>query len=226
MNRVKERVRQAAEKSHRPLDEIKVLAVSKKQPVERIQELTELGFFSFGENYIQEAIEKQKQLEELALDWHFIGSLQSKKIKSIVGRFSLLHSVDRISLLIELNKRAELHKTVQEILLQVNVAEEATKTGLNEEQLPEFLDQCMQCSSLRLRGLMTMPPLVTHGEENQKYFARLRELLERSQPRLGAQGLSFDQLSMGTSHDFEVAIREGATIVRLGTLLMGPRSTI
>ncbi|MEZ4872864.1 MAG: YggS family pyridoxal phosphate-dependent enzyme [Bdellovibrionales bacterium] len=202
---------------------VELIAVSKLQSVGKIKELYALGQRSFGENYLQELQEKKSQFIQEKIVWHFIGSLQSKKIKKLVGNVEYIHSIDRLEHLIAVNDEAEKQKKVQKVLLQVNVAEEDSKSGFDRDELESVLLESENLNSVVVAGLMAMPPLVDDGEDNRIYFRAMRKMLTElsSSTRHPDQ---FINLSMGTSSDFEVAIEEGATMVRVGSELMGPRN--
>lgn len=202
----------------------RILAVSKLQPEQKIRDLYSQGQRHFGENYVQEALEKVEHLKDLSdLHWHFIGHLQKNKAKYVVGKFSLIHSVDSLELAQALSRQCQTKNLEQNILLQVNLAHEETKGGFDRPALLEKWSALTQLPGIHICGLMTMPPLTETGEEVRPYFKELRELLEqlRSGVNLGTHPLT--ELSMGTSHDYKVAVEEGATIVRLGTILFGER---
>lgn len=216
--RVKERIERAALKAGRDPNEVKLVAVSKTVEVARIRQAIEAGVTILGENYVQEA---QKKIEEIGkeVSWHFIGHLQSNKAKYAVRLFDLIHSVDSLSLAEELNRRAEREGRVIEVMIEVNLSGEATKFGTEEEKAVELARNLQQLKNLSLIGLMTMPPYFDDPEQSRPYFARLRALRER----MAKEGIVLKELSMGMSNDFEVAIEEGATYVRVGTAIFGPR---
>lgn len=195
----------------------KIIAVSKLQSQEKIVALARLGFQNFGENYIQEALEKQEQLSHLNLRWHLIGPIQKNKSRKILRRFSLIHSIDSIEIAERINAQLSENShgsQKQDILLQVNLANEATKHGFDEQNLENALSKLTQLGRLNVIGLMTMPPLENEAEMNRQYFIKLRKLRDK---------LALKELSMGTSHDYQVALDEGATMIRLGTVLFGER---
>ena len=193
--------------------EITLLAVTKTIPPERVDAALAAGITVFGENKVQEAKAKIPLVSSRA-HWHFIGHLQSNKARDAVELFELIHSVDSVKLAGELDKWAGHAGKTQPILLEINVAGEAQKFGIKPEDLPATLAQINQLSRLDVRGLMTVPPYCEEAEKVRPYFRRLRELRD-------ATGLC--ELSMGMSHDFEIAIEEGATIVRVGTAIFGER---
>lgn len=200
---------------------VSLLAVSKGQPFEKIDEAIREGQKDFGENYLQEALGKIEAFE--GVRWHFIGRLQTKKVKNVVGRFALIHSVDSIKLLDEIDRRARALDLRQPILIQVNIGHEESKGGLIAEQAYDMAMSAVQRPGVVLSGLMAMPPPSENPEECRPYFHRMRLLFDEIRSRMGEGVSAFRVLSMGTSQDFEVAIEEGATMVRVGTGLFGVR---
>lgn len=199
-----------------------VVAVSKKQPISKIEKLYHLGVHDFGENYLQEALEKIEIFKGLDIHWHFIGALQSKKIKEVVRHFQWIHTVSRFS---EIEKIAKVAKELGKnpnVLIQVNLAGESSKQGISPDELEEMIKVSLAFPSVKLRGLMFFPPLSDLEEESLYWFAKGKELFDRFQPEGGS---SFDSLSMGTSSDYHLAYRSGATHLRIGESLMGLRST-
>ncbi len=204
------------EKISSELSKNKICAVSKLQPPIKIRELYAKGQRIFGENYVQEALEKQDILKDLpGIEWHLIGHLQKNKAKQVVGKFSLIHSVDSLDLAKTLGRLAAARQLTQKVLIQVNLAEEESKSGFNKAEFEKAWPELQQIPGLNICGLMTMPPLTENPEDVRPYFRELARLL-RQRPGLTV-------LSMGTSHDYQVALEEGATIVRLGTILFGER---
>ncbi|MGZ3775271.1 MAG: YggS family pyridoxal phosphate-dependent enzyme [Pseudobdellovibrionaceae bacterium] len=202
----------------------RVLAVSKLQPEEKIRALYNEGQRLFGENYVQEALEKIEHLQDLHdIEWHLIGHLQKNKAKFVVGKFALIHSVDSMELAESLNRQCEIKNISQNILIQVNLAQEETKSGFDLKKLKADWQQLTDFPRLKIFGLMTMPPLTETGHEVRLYFRELRTLLNELRSRTNLDQHPMKELSMGTSHDYQVAIEEGATIVRLGTILFGER---
>ncbi|MFL5455536.1 MAG: YggS family pyridoxal phosphate-dependent enzyme [Myxococcales bacterium] len=208
---VRERIDRACDRAKRDPASVRLVAVSKVQPIEAIREALEAGQRDFGENYAQELREKADAIGA-AVNWHFLGALQTNKVKMIVGRVALLHTCDRPSLAQELNKRAASLGIVQRVLVEVNLAREPQKGGIAPADLPSFVATLRNLSSLRCEGLMCIPPA---EEESRLHFRRLRELRDE----LGV----LPELSMGMSADYETAIEEGATIVRVGTAIFGER---
>lgn len=197
-----------------------ILAVSKLQSVEKINELYNQGQRAFAENYVQEALEKISATKNLKIEWHLIGHLQTNKVKSITGLFSYIHSVDSLKLAEALSKYAPADHP-QKIFLQVNVAKESTKAGFEVGELSEVAKKISALTGVQICGLMTMPPLQSKPEQNRQYFSELRRLRDS----LKSQIPTLIQLSMGTSSDYQVAAQEGANWIRLGTILFGQRPT-
>ena len=210
------RIREAAQASQRDCATVGLLAVSKTKPAEAIRQAFAAGTRDFGENYLQEALEKQVELSDLPLTWHFIGPIQSNKTKPIAEHFAWVHSVDRLKIAQRLSDQRPAHLPPLNICLQVNVSGEASKSGCNPDELPDLAQAVTQLPNLRLRGLMTIPEPTDAPSEQRAAFARLRELQQ-------GLNLDLDTLSMGMSHDLEAAIAEGATWVRIGTALFGAR---
>jgi len=218
LGRVQGRIEAAARAAGRATDSVRLIAVSKRKPVADIRAAHEAGCRDFGENYGQELLEKQAQLADLSdIRWHHIGHLQRNKVRQLVGKTALLHGVDSVRLLTELEKRAGAAQVVVDLLLQVNVSGEQSKSGCAPPELPALLDAVRGHEHLRAIGLMAMPPFV-EAQQARPYFQRLRSLRD---DHGGSDRLP--ELSMGMSHDFEVAIEEGATIVRVGTAIFGQR---
>lgn len=223
---VQDRMAAAARAAGREVEDIELLAVSKLQPAAAVEELHALGQLDFGENYLQEALAKREALAHLPIRWHFTGRVQSNKAKLAIGPFALLHGVDTVKLVHILQKHAgayaQVHEKpfVQELLLQVNIGDEEQKAGVAPDQLEPLALEVMERPNLRLTGLMCLPPFLDDPEAARPFFARLRVLRDELEPRLG---MKLPRLSMGMSMDFEEAIAEGATIIRVGTDLFGPR---
>lgn len=222
LQRVHARIKKAAGACHRPLESICLIAVSKTMPAEVVKEAIEAGVTDLGENYIQEAREKVNTLATSAVNWHYIGHLQSNKAKYAVRLFDLIHSVDSLKLAHELNKHAQKNDKIQSILVQVNVAKEESKSGVYVENTIELLKSISQLTHISVKGLMTMPPFFNAPEKVRPYFAALRELRDRIRAE-GIPNIAMNELSMGMTGDFEAAIEEGATMVRIGTAIFGER---
>ena len=231
---LRQRIQIACARSGRPQESVQLLAVSKLQDSQRIREALACGQRDFAENYVQEAAEKQAQLENSVLRWHFIGRIQSNKVKQLTGKFEAIHSVDRARILQLLNSQGAALGVVQKIFLQYNVANESSKAGAGDAELGELMESLRSSTHLSALGLMVMPPLSENPEDSRTHFVRARATLARLEAGLRMRSENpflseerarhpFNQLSMGTSHDFEVAIEEGATWVRIGSELFGPR---
>jgi len=203
---------------------VKLIGVTKMVPIERIREGVEAGLISLGENYVQEALEKIEALREFKISWHFIGHLQSNKAKMVVEGFDLIHTVDRKSLAKELNRRARQQDKIIPVLLQVNVGQEETKSGTSSEEVGALFQYVSSLDAMKVKGLMTLPPYLEDPEEVRPYFRQLRNLLDQLRQQASSPE-DLTELSMGMSHDFEVAIEEGATLIRVGTALFGSRPT-
>ncbi len=216
-----ENIKTALSRSGRGEQRVQLVAVTKKQSVETIQDCLKIGLLDFGENYLQEALSKQLSFKQPFLRWHYIGSVQSKKVKMMLGKFYLWHGVDRMSVLEELNKRTP--SFAQKVLLQVNIANEETKSGILSQDLLDFIKVASSLKGFTIQGLMTMPPLAKSEKQARRYFADMRELLEKCKKVVNAEVHPMNELSMGTSQDYTLAVEEGATIVRLGEALLGPR---
>lgn len=193
---------------------VKLIAVSKLQPTMKVRELISRGHRVFGENYVQEAIAKISELQDQRLEWHFVGSLQKNKVKSVVGIFDLIHSVDSVELAQKISDQSKNQNIIQKILIEVNLSNEETKGGFSEADFSHALSQISALPHLQVCGLMTMPPLFEDPEMARPYFKKLCEM----QRQFGLK-----ELSMGSSSDYKIALEEGATMIRLGTVLFGER---
>ena len=220
---IRERMRQAAESCGRRGEDIRLVAVSKTVPAERVRTAVVGGVRILGENYIQEAREKIEALADLEVSWHFIGHLQRNKAKYAVRLFDLIHSVDSIRLAREIDKQAAKAGKQQSILIQVNTGKEASKSGVFEEDALALAREAAQMEHIAVKGLMTLPPYFYAPEKVRPYFRALRELRDRIHDE-GIPGIEMVELSMGMTGDFETAIEEGATMVRIGTALFGERT--
>jgi pyridoxal phosphate enzyme (YggS family) len=219
---VRDTIQQAARRAGRRPDQIRLIAVTKSVPVERIRQAIEAGVTDLGENRAQEALPKMESIGRAALSWHFIGRLQRRKVKSVVGRFDLIHSVDSVDLAVEIDRRAKEVGLQQTVLLEVNIGEEASKTGFAPSAVAEALATLDTLEHLTVKGLMAIPPRVADSESARPYFRALRDLA-RSAARPTFRRIRLDELSMGMSYDYEVAVEEGATMVRVGTAIFGAR---
>lgn len=218
---VRERIEKAARLTGRDPKEITILAATKSVDTKKIQEAVKAGITTFGENYVQEAVKKIKDLQgsKKNVYWHFIGHLQKNKAKDAVKFFDTIETVDSIELAKELSKRAEKKLCV---LIQVNLSKEKTKGGVSEHEALGLVREIAKLENLSLKGLMTIPPPFENPEMSRPYFTELRRLAEKIR-REGIPNVIMKELSMGMSHDFEVAIEEGATIIRIGTAIFGER---
>ena len=226
--KVMERLDRAVQAAGRKREEITLIAVSKLHPAEMVAEVAALGQVDFGENYVQEALEKRETLGNMlplersaALRWHMIGHVQSRKAAQVAGHFDLVHTLDSERLAQALEKRCAQAGVQQRVLIEVNVGEESQKSGVDRKNLSALADYVQaSCPHLELQGLMCIPPVFDAGEAARPYFALLRTLAEKLRSEAG---LSLPHLSMGMSGDFEWAVMEGATFVRVGTDIFGPR---
>jgi pyridoxal phosphate enzyme (YggS family) len=216
---VLQRVDRACRSSGRDAASVRVVAVSKTFPAERVRELLEAGHRLFGENRVQEALSKIPEVGPGPV-WHLVGTLQRNKARHAVGVFDLIHGVDGRKLAVELDRRAAAAGLRQPILVQLNLSGEATKSGVSEDGLWPLLDEIAGLDHVDLRGLMTIPPPVQDPEQSRPWFAQLRELRDRAADHLGRP---LPELSMGMTDDFEVAVEEGATLVRVGRAIFGER---
>ena len=214
-----EQIHGAEQKYGRKSDSVTLLAVSKTHPAEKIRITVDYGQRHFGESYLQEALGKIREIDDSRLIWHFIGPIQSNKARGIAENFSWVHSVDRLKIARRLNEMRPLLLPPLNICIQINISREATKSGIFPEQLAAMAEQVSTLPRLRLRGLMAMPEETGDFTAQRHAFQRMRQLFEELQ----RAGFNLDTLSMGTSHDMEAAIAEGATIVRIGTAIFGTR---
>ena len=217
---VQERIAAACDRAGRAPEDVQLVAVGKKFPAPIIHEAADCGLTLFGENRVQEAKAKIPDCPG-HLRWHFIGNLQTNKCRDAVALFDFLHAVDSLHLAAELNKRCEQAAKVMPVLLEVNVSGEGSKHGFTPESAAAAMEAFFEFPQLEIHGLMTMAPFTRQPENARPYFQKLRDLKSACEARLGAP---LPELSMGMSGDYEIAIEEGATIIRLGTTLFGPRS--
>jgi pyridoxal phosphate enzyme (YggS family) len=220
---VKDRIRRAAEAVGRDPAGVRLVAVAKTFPAEDVRRAAAAGATDVGENYIQEAREKFDALAGLGLTWHFIGHLQSNKTRQAVRMFELIHTVDSARLAAEIDRAAAKAGKIQDVLVQVNVAGEATKSGVAPEAAAALVRELAGMEAIRVRGLMAMPPFFGEPGRVRPFFAELRRLAERI-GGLGLSNVTMDELSMGMTGDFEAAIAEGATLIRVGTAVFGGRA--
>ena len=223
LEEVRSRIDAAARRSNRSPEEVKLLAVSKSHPADIIRRAIEAGVSDLGENRVQEAEEKITEVGRSSARWHLIGHLQSNKARRAVTLFDVIHSLDSVALARRLESMCvEEGREKLPVLIQLNLAGEATKSGIDKEELPELVETVAGCSHLSLTGLMSVPPFFEDTEKVRPLFRQLRELRDK----LKSQGVFAEgqgELSMGMTHDFPVAIEEGATIVRIGTAIFGER---
>jgi pyridoxal phosphate enzyme (YggS family) len=224
MKEVNNRIEAACARSGRSSSEVNIIAVTKYVSVEATQEVLDQGLLQIGENRAQNALPKIEALGDKAI-WHYIGHLQSNKVKDVVGKFTYIHSVDRLSLAKEINKKAEAMNVQVNVFVQVNVSGEASKQGVQPSEAKSLLTEIKKLPHLKVIGLMTMAPIVDKPEQTRPIFRGLRLLRdELNQAQVTAEPMT--ELSMGMSDDFEIAIEEGATWVRLGTILVGKGETM
>ena len=220
---VRDKISGAAARCGRAPEEVTLLAVSKTKPASAIEEAIAAGQRAFGENYVQEGVEKINHFQQAGvsgLQWHFIGPLQSNKSRLVAEHFDWCHTVDRLKIATRLNEQRPAHLPPLKVLIQINISDEQSKSGIPLEALDGLAAEIAELPHLELRGLMCLPPVFDAGEAARPHFARLRVLCEELRARLG---LPLPELSMGMSGDFEAAVAEGATLVRIGTDIFGPR---
>ncbi len=222
---IRDRIQAAAARAGRDPSRVTILAVSKKKPAEMVRHLYGCGQRSFGENYVQEAVAKIQELSDIraGAEWHFIGHLQRNKAKLAVQYFDCIETVDSMRLAKTLDRHAGELGRVMNCLIQVNIGEDPAKAGVAPGSLAELLASVQKLSFLRVKGLMTIHPWSSTRDEARDWFRRLRRLRDRVSAESSLTGVSLRELSMGMSRDFEEAVEEGATIVRIGTALFGPR---
>lgn len=222
LKRVEEKIQEACKRAGRSRSEITLIAVSKTKPVEMIREAMGEGIVVFGENKVQEMLEKQETIAE-PLDWHMIGHLQRNKVRQLVGRVARIHSVDSLRLARQIQSDFEKQREVADILVEVNVAREESKFGLMPEETEAAIREIATFPNIRVHGLMTIAPFVEDPEENRVHFRNLHKLLVDINQK-NIDNVSMDELSMGMTGDYGVAIEEGATYVRVGTGIFGNRT--
>lgn len=210
-----------------PKGSVQLLAVSKRHPCEKIREAYDSGQRAFGENYVQELLDKKQQLDDLDIEWHFIGPLQSNKTKKIAETADWVHAIDRLKIAQRLSDQRPANLLPLSVCLQVNISAEESKSGISPDQINDLALQIVKLPRLRLRGLMVIPALEKDFEEQRKVFAKVKTLQQSLQQLLNREGvgITLDTLSMGMSDDMEAAIAEGATMVRIGTAIFGQRDS-
>ncbi len=222
--RVGQRIVAAAQRVGRAANEVTLVAVSKTQPFDTIEAAYMAGQRDFGENRVEELWPKVEEAKQRGMDdirWHLIGTIQSRKSADAIGPFAMIHSVDRLKLANRLNRDANTAGKIMDVLLEVNVSGEESKYGFLPEEVLAAVPEFVSYSGIRVQGLMTMAPLVAEAEETRPVFQQLRELRDRVM--LDHPGLAWPELSMGMTNDFEVAVEEGATLVRVGSAIFGAR---
>ena len=222
VEQVRDRIHRACRRTGRESEDVRLIAVSKTKPAESIRQAYAAGLREFGENRVQEAAAKRKDLEDLDAVWHLIGHLQSNKAGQAARLFDCIHSVDSLHLAERIDRAAAPLGRKLPVLIEVHLGEEASKFGVEEDALLHLAERVGAQTSLELRGLMTLPPFFENPKDVRPFFRRLRKMAERIEAR-NLPGVSMRELSMGMSHDFEIAVEEGATIVRVGTAIFGER---
>jgi len=218
---IRSRIAAAAARAGRSPDDVRVVAVTKGQPLDRAREAVAEGLLELGESRVQEALGKQAAWPDAPVRWHLLGHLQRNKVRLVVGRFALIQSLDSIRLADALDAAAAAAGLVQDVLLEVNIGREPQKTGASPDEVPLLLAHAARLPHLAVRGLMTIAPFTEDGDVQRHTFRELRLLRDS----LATADVSLDVLSMGMSGDFEIALEEGATMVRLGTVLFGERAS-
>jgi pyridoxal phosphate enzyme (YggS family) len=219
LTELRDRMAGAATRAGRSVDSVTLLAVTKGQPADLVRAAAGAGIRNFGESYLQEALEKAAAVSDLELTWHFIGRLQANKTRPIAESFAWVHSVDRLKIAARLSEQRPYYAPPLNVCLQVNVAGEESKAGVSLAELPALASAVAALPRVKLRGLMCIPPEEEDPVRQRGWFAKVREALES----LNTAGMRLDTLSMGMSGDLEAAILEGATLIRVGTALFGPR---
>ena len=222
---VKRCIIEAAKRAGRDPSGVRLLAVTKEQSDVTVAEGIQAGMTLLGENKVQEASSKIEALGRNGLEWHFIGRLQKNKVKFIFDLFDLIHSVDSLALAEAIHKTAQKIGSCMPVLLQINISGEESKLGMDPLDLPKEIERVAKLEGVKIKGLMTIPPYTSDPENSRPYYARLRELRDTCSS-LNIPRICLDELSMGMSNDYEVAIEEGATLVRVGTGLFGPRPSL
>lgn len=229
LHQVREQIATAAQRAGRQPNDVQLIAVSKLKPFDDICAAVLAGQHRFGENYAQELADKIRECRQstrqelMSLEWHFIGALQSNKAKLVVGQATLIHSVDRVSLAQEISRLAVAQGHVQSVLIQLNIGDEQSKSGVAVHDADPLVERLIDLPGLKLRGVMALPPLTESESQARLWFATAREVQRRLREKFFLNS-DFDVLSLGTTGDFEWAIQEGATLVRVGTAIFGERS--
>ena len=222
LTKVEENIQKACDKAGRKRSEVTLIAVSKTKPVEMLQEIYNEGIREFGENKVQEMCEKMELMPQ-DIKWNMIGHLQTNKVKYIIGKTSLIHSVDSLKLAEEIQKQAVKHDVTVDILVEVNIANEESKFGISKDETIQMVRDIAKLDHLKIKGLMTIAPFVENPEDNRLYFREIKQLSVDINNQ-NIDNVSMDVLSMGMTGDYMVAIEEGATMVRIGTGIFGERN--
>lgn len=222
INMVKSKIESASKKQSINKDNIVLIAVSKTKPIEMLIEAKKLGISIFGENKVQELVDKYDQIENV--EWHFIGKLQRNKVKYIIDKVSLIHSLDNIPLASEINKRAKAKGIIAKVLIQINIGSEEAKSGINKDDINTFIDEVIKFDNIKVEGLMAIPPKCT-GDEVRTYFKEMKKIFDKLKCK-DNNNFEMKYLSMGMTGDFEIAIEEGSNMVRVGTGIFGERDYI
>ncbi len=222
LNGIRARVAEAAARAGRSPSDVRLIAVSKTFPIDAVRAAYDAGQRDFGENRVQEALQKMDACADMSICWHLIGHLQSNKARKAAERLALIHSIDSVDLLNRVDAAAAAASRRLEVLVQVDLADEATKHGAPSEALAAIFDEARLCTATQVVGLMIIPPLAENPEDARPWFRRLREERDRLLAG-GVPGAMLRELSMGMSYDFDIAIEEGATMVRVGTAIFGQR---
>lgn len=221
LEEIKEKIKISAIKSGRKPEDIFLIGVTKTIDVERINTLKELGVANFGENKAQELLEKYSEIKNC--NWHFIGRLQTNKVKQIIDKVSLIHSVDNFKLIEEIDKRAKEKEKIIDILLQINIANEQTKGGIKYEDTKDFVKKILKYENIKLKGFMCVAPFCKNQQDNRKYFKKMKKLFVDINEK-NKDNIYMEYLSMGMTNDYEIAIEEGANMIRIGTAIFGERN--
>lgn len=221
LEKVKKNIEKSLPRSMYSIEDITLVAVAKNATLEQIKAINELGIKDIGENIVQKLVPQMKSTKSLDINWHFVGHLQSNKVKYVIDKVHLIHSLERYSLAGELNKRANfLGIEKVDSLVQVNIALEETKYGLHPDEVFKFIEEVLKnYPKVKLKGLMAIAPYMEQSEELRPYFFQMRSLFEKAREEFSFSGDEFDTLSMGMSNDYHIAIEEGSNMVRLGTIL-------
>ncbi len=220
--KVVENVKKACERSGRNFQDVTIIAVSKTKPLSDVEELLAHGITEFGENKVQEMVDKYEHVSK-PVNWHLIGHLQTNKVKYIVDKACLIHSVDSVHLAKEIEKEATKKDVVVKVLIEVNIAQEESKFGIREDEVYSLIDAIKDMPHVHVMGLMTIAPFVDNAEENRVYFRKMHQLLLDIKSKC-IDNIDMNVLSMGMTNDYEIAVEEGATMIRVGTAIFGARN--